>query len=86
MKRISLATLATIGLAILACGGGDDEAAGGGDDGTTASTTTGTTGGAEPAAEPQLVAVPITDPWKSMDLPVNNGTVVVSDKTHLLVA
>ena len=86
MKRISIATLATIGLAILACGGGDEEA-GGGDDGATA-TTTGTTGTTEPAAaaEPELVAVAVTEPWKAMDLPINNGTPVVSDKTHLLVA
>jgi len=85
MKRISIATLATIGLAILACGGGEEEAAGGGgDDGTTA--TTGTTGATEAPAQAELQAVPVTDPWKSMDLPINNGTPVVSDKTHLLVA
>ena len=86
MKRISIATLATLGLAILACGGGDEEAAA---DGTTTGTTASTT--AEPAAaEPTKAAdmnsVPLSDPWKSMDLPVNNGTVLVSDKTHLLVA
>ena len=86
MKRISIATLATIGLAILACGGGDEE--GGGDDGATATTATGTTGGttAPEPAQAELVAVPVTEPWKSMDLPINNGTPVVSDKTHLLVA
>ena len=85
MKRISLVTLATLGLAILACGGGDEE--GGGDATTaTAGTTTGTT--AEPVADTTHsapAAVPITDPWKSMHLPINNGTVAVSDKTHLLV-
>lgn len=86
MKRISLATLATIGLAILACGGGDEEA-GGGDDGATATTaTTGTTGATEAPAQAELVAVPVTDPWKKMNLPINNGTPVKSDKTHLLVA
>jgi len=87
MKRISIATLATLGLAILACGGGDDEApADAGAAATTASATTGTTGTTAAAPEPELVAVPVTDPWKSMDLPVNNGTPVVSDSTHLLVA
>ncbi len=81
MKRISLATLATIGLTILACGGGEEEAAG---DGATASGSTTTTEPAE-ATNVAPAAVPMTDPWKGMDLPVNNGTVVVSDSTHLLV-
>jgi glucose/arabinose dehydrogenase len=93
MKRISLATLSVIGLAILACGGGDEEA-----------TTTTTTPTPEPAAEPTpapapepvveeaapadggLVAVALTEPWSTMGLPINDGVVVASDKTMMLVA
>lgn len=73
MKRTSLTALAAIGISILACAGGDDEA--GGDEYE----------GYEMSAE-DLPAVGLTEPWKSMSLPIDDGVVVVSDKTVMLVA
>lgn len=73
MKRISLTALTAIGISILACAGGDDGA--GGDEYE----------GYEMSAE-DLPSVGLTEPWKSMSLPIDDGVVVVSDKTVMLVA
>jgi hypothetical protein len=71
MKRSSLTVLTAIGISILACAGGDD---GAGEDEYY-----------EMSAE-DLPAVGLTQPWKSMSLPIDDGVVVVSDKTVMLVA
>jgi hypothetical protein len=73
MKRTSLTALTAIGISILACAGGDDNA------------------GGEYEYEYEveaddLPAVGLTEPWKSMKLPIDDGVVVVSDKTVMLVA
>jgi hypothetical protein len=87
MKRISLFALTALVGAILACGGGDDE--GGGEvstDGASAdggSATPDNSGGMKAS---DLPAVPMVEPWASMNLPVQNGQVVVADANVLLIA
>lgn len=84
MKRLSLATLTFIGFSILACSGGSEE-------GTTTSTEEaaadeGTYEEGEIEAE-DLPEVAITEPWKSMNLPLSeDGQVALSDDTMLLIA
>ena len=82
MKRLSLATLGTIGLFILACAGGEEEGGGA------------AAGGEEAGYEYEeggdltqadLPAVQLTEPWLGMNLPLADGTVVLSDKTVMLV-
>jgi hypothetical protein len=80
MKRLSLGTLATFGVFILACAGGSDEGGGGGEEG----------GDGEyyeyEVGADDLPSVTLSEPWNSMKLPINDGNVVVSDKVTLLVA
>lgn len=83
MKRISAVALLSLGIGILACGGGDE--------GTTTTDQGGdevTDDGSSDDVADDSVELPetsLTDPWKSMNLPVGDGTVVVSDSSVLLV-
>ncbi len=84
MKRLSLATLGTIGLFILACAGGDEEGGGGEAAGGDEAGYEYEEGGGD-LTQADLPAVQLTEPWLGMSLPLADGTVVLSDKTVMLV-
>jgi hypothetical protein len=77
-RHLTLATLATIGFSLLACAGGGD--------GATSSEGGGGEGGSEEVTTEDLPEIEITQPWKSMSLPIDDGQVVLSDSTVLLIA
>ncbi len=77
MKRLSLVTLAFAGFSILACAGGDDG---------TATDEGGEEEEGEEIEAEDLPEIAITEPWRSMNLPLNDGQVVLSDPNVFLAA
>jgi hypothetical protein len=86
MKRISLATLSVLGLSILACGGGDETTSTPTPAPTAAEPAPAPAPAAEPAGDTELLTVPLSDNWAKMDLPINDGQILLSDSKALLIA